>query len=252
MRNQAQTRQIEVFGTNAIAFSIGFTVEDANNEPPVLVFTPPGPFTNAVGTTNAFVVSATDADLDPVILGAGTLPFTATFNPGTGAFAWWVTNLYSAGTTNIVNFTADDGVHVVTNSVVIVVPWDANGNGMPDDWEYRWFQGNMNQTAEGDFDGDDFPNYAEWVASTDPAAPGSYIGWEAMFKTGTNLTLTFQAVPGRSYHIEARPEMAVGAPEWSLLGSVTNDGDTTVTWTDTTYNTNSPRYYRIKVPAFTP
>lgn len=252
MRNQAQTRQVELVGTNTLAFSIGFTVEEDSNVAPVLVFTPPGPYTNAVGTTNTFVVSATDGDMDPVTLGSGALPFTATFNPGTGVFTWWVTNLYTAGTTNWVTFTADDGVFVVSNTVAIIVPWDANGNGMPDDWEYRWFQGNMNQTAEGDFDGDDFPNYSEWVASTDPAAPGSYIGWESMFRAGTNLSLTFQAVPGRTYHIEARPEMAAGSPEWAWMGSVTNDGDNSVTWTDTTYNTNTPRFYRIKVPAFTP
>ena len=48
MRNQAQTRQVEVFGTNTLAFSIGFTVEDAENAAPVLVFTPPGPYLSLI------------------------------------------------------------------------------------------------------------------------------------------------------------------------------------------------------------
>ena len=69
-------------------------------------------------------------------------------------------------------------MQTVTNIATIVVPWDANGNDMPDDWEFDRFDGDMTQTSVGDFDDDGFPNYSEWVASTDPNAPGSYIGWE--------------------------------------------------------------------------
>ena len=72
MRNQAQTRQVEMFGTNALAFSLGFSAEDTSNEPPQISFVPQGPYTNAVGTTNAFTVSATDPDIDPVTLGSGS------------------------------------------------------------------------------------------------------------------------------------------------------------------------------------
>ncbi len=253
MRNQAQTRQVEVFGTGTLAFSISLEAAEAVNEPPVLNMVPAQTvFTNAVGTTNRFTVSATDPEEDPVTLASGPLPFTATFNPGTGAFAWWVTNLYSAGTTNRVVFTADDGVHVVTNTVAIVVPWDANGNGMPDDWEYLRFNGALTNTADGDADGDGFPNFSEWWASTDPSSPGSYIGWDEMFKAGTNLTLVFQAFPGRVYHIEGRDNLADGSGAWAWLGSVTNDGDSEAQWSDPAYPTNVLRSYRIKIPAYSP
>ena len=252
MRNLAQTRQVEVVGTNTLAFIISFSAESTSNTPPELVLTPSGPFTNAVGTTNAFVVSATDADDDPVTLASGVLPFSATFDTGTGAFSWTVTNLYSAGTTNLVIFTADDGVQVVTNTATIIVPWDANLNGMPDDWEFLWFDGDMAQTADGDFDDDGFPNYAEWVASTDPSAPGSYVGWEQMFKVGSSMTLTFQAIPGRTYHVQGSDNLVGGEPLWLPLGSVTNDGDNEVEWTDTNAPAAGVRSYRIKIPAFAP
>lgn len=254
MRNQPQTRQVEIVGTNTLSFAIALLAEEASNEPPALAFTPQGPYTNAVGTTNAFVVSATDPDDDPVTLGSGTLPYTATFNAGTGAFAWWVTNLGCAGTTNLVAFTANDGIYGVTNTVTIVVPWDANNNGMPDDWEFLWFDGDMTQTADGDKDDDGFPNYNEWVASTDPDAPGSYIGWETMFKVSGGMSLTFQAVPGRTYHIEGKDDLPMGTNLWRTLGSVTNDGDNMAEWTDTAYPTNGlpARIYRIKIPAFVP
>ena len=252
MRNQAQTRQVELVGTNTLAFTIAFSSEGASNTPPVITFTPAGPFTNVVGSTNTFVVSANDVDNDPVTLSSGALPFSASFNPGTGVFLWWVTNMYSAGTTNHVMFTADDGVQTVTNIATIVVPLDFNGNGIPDDWEYSRFGGSMTNTANGDFDGDGFPNYAEWVASTDPAAPGSYIGWETMFKVGVTMQLTFQAVPGRIYHIEGKDNLGAPLPDWTWLGTVTNDGDNVAEWTDTSYPTNSTRSYRIKIPAYAP
>ncbi len=252
MRNLAQTRQVEMVGTNAIAFSLGFDAEVIVNEPPVLVFTPPGPYTNAVGATNLFVVSATDPEDDPVTLASGPLPFTATFNSGTGVFSWWVTNLYSAGTTNVVMFTADDGVNTTTNFAVIVVPWDANGNDIPDDWEFRWFGGDMSQTKNGDFDVDGFPNYAEWVASTDPSAPGSYIGWETLLKVSGGMSLTFQAVPSRTYHIEGNDNELPAPDGWKHLVTLVNDGDNLVEWTDTSSPTNAIRHYRIKIPAFTP
>ncbi len=250
MRNLAQTRSVEIVGTNTLAFTLDLVAEDAN-EPAVLSFDPDQSiFTNAVGTTNAFTVEATDPDDDPVALGSGALPFTATFNTNTGAFAWWVTNLGCAGTTNVVVFTADDGSEVVSNSVTIVVPWDANGNGMPDDWEFSYF-GDLNETADGDFDGDSFANYAEWVASTDPNAPGSYIGWQNKFTLASNqVALTFQTLSGRTYHIEGLDGQLNSTNQWRSLGSLVSTSSLTI-WTDTNA-TPAIRNYRIKIPAYAP
>ncbi len=253
MRNLAQTRSVEIVGTNALVFTLDLAVDEANG-PAVLSFDPDqAVFTNAVGTTNAFTVSATDPDDDPVTLGSGALPFTATFNAGTGAFAWWVTNMGAAGTTNAVAFTADDGTVVVTNVATIVVPWDANGNGMPDDWEFLWFDGDLTQTANGDYDGDHFPNINEWVANTDPGAPGSYIGWENKFvMTNGEVRLTFQSIPDRTYHIEGYDgHLSDPNHSWSNLDTVVATS-TNTDWTDTGAPLPNIRNYRIKIPAFTP
>jgi Glycosyl hydrolase family 57/Alpha amylase, catalytic domain/Bacterial TSP3 repeat len=252
MRNLAQTRQVELVGTNTLSFSITLSSEDAGNDPPVLSFAPNGPYTNAVGNTNTFTVSAIDPDDDPVVLGFVSIPVGSTFDTNTGVFEWWVTNMGTAGTTNWIDFTADDGVQTVTNTAMIVIPWDSNANGMPDDWEFLWFSGDMTQTEEGDADGDGFMNRAEWVASTDPLAPGSYIGWETLVRTATNVSLTFQAVPGRIYHIEGRENQMANTNTWNPLGSVTNDGDSVGEWVDTEFPDNMTRMYRIKIPAFVP
>jgi hypothetical protein len=131
------------------------------------------------------------------------------------------------------------------------VPWDANGNGMPDDWEFFYF-GNLLQTADGDFDGDSFPNYAEWIASTDPSAPGDYIGWDWQGKEGGLWKLTFKARPGGVYHVEGKDDGVMGQTVWTHLGSLTNGAGDTAEWVDVEYPETGTRYYRIKIPRFSP
>ncbi|HPC19737.1 MAG: hypothetical protein KBC66_04640 [Kiritimatiellae bacterium] len=252
MRNQAQTRQVEIVGTNTLSFSIGFFAADSENHPPEIGFAPPGPYTNAVGTTNAFLVTATDPDENPVELASGPLPFTATFNPATGAFAWWVTNMGSAGTTNTVQFTANDGTVIVTNTATIVVPWDANGNDIPDDWEFKYFDGDLTQPKMGDWDDDHFPNFYEWWASTDPDAPGSYIGWVESYEVPEGMKLISLAVPNGIYHIEGNDNQLPDPDSWQYLATVTNDLDETVEWIDPDYPANAVRHYRIKIPRHVP
>ncbi len=50
---------------------------------------------------------------------------------------------------------------------------DANGNGIPDWWELHYF-GNLNQPADGDFDGDGVSNLDEYLEGTNPNNPASF------------------------------------------------------------------------------
>jgi hypothetical protein len=50
---------------------------------------------------------------------------------------------------------------------------DSNGNGIPDWWELKYF-GNLNQTGNGDYDGDGVDNLDEYLEGTDPTNPNSY------------------------------------------------------------------------------
>lgn len=256
MRNLAQTRQVEISGTDAIAFTMAF--EATENTAPEIAFSPAGPYVTAVGSNLSFAVSASDPDGDAVALSAENLPAGASFDAATGAFAWPVANLGTGGRTNdetlAVAFVADDGTATTSADASITVLWDANGNGMGDDWEYLKFGGCMTNAAAADSDGDGFANYSEWIAGTDPAAPGSYIGWisQSVTKTATstNLALTFLSVPGGTYQIEWTDSPGLVAGSWSTLATgVVSQGDTT-TWIDEGYlsRTNSTGMYRIKVP----
>ena len=260
MRNQAQTRQVELVGTNTLAFTIELASSiSAANEPPVLEFTPESPYVMPVGATSSFTVAAIDYDSPSTTLTASNLPtggaHVATFSEVTGVFSWHVTALSQGSRTNDQIYTntvfmADDGTSTTSAMVTITVPWDADSDGMPDDWEYLKF-GTTTNAAGGDWDNDGFPNYSEWVASTDPDAPGSYIGWENKFALSSNtVALTFQTLAGRTYHIEGLDGSITNTNEWAHLDTV-QAVSTQTTWTDTNA-WPAARNYRIKIPAFVP
>ena len=64
-----------------------------------------------------------------------------------------------------------------------IVGFDGDGDGLPDWWEIQHF-GNLTSSWNGDFDGDGFSNWAEFIADTDPKDPNSY------------LRMTIHNVPG--------------------------------------------------------
>ncbi|MGD9612944.1 MAG: hypothetical protein AB7V22_08575 [Kiritimatiellia bacterium] len=260
MRNQAQTRQVELVGTNALAFTIELASSASGaDEPPVLEFSPPGPYAMPVGATSSFTVAAIDYDSPATTLTASNLPVggskLAAFDPNTGAFSWHVTALGQGGRTNDVTYTntvfnAYDGTSATAATVVIVVPWDADADGMPDDWELLKF-GTVTNAASGDWDYDGFPNYSEWVASTDPSSPGSFIGWEnKMVLTPSTVALTFQSIVGHTYTIEALDGLLTGGNEWGYLDTVVSTNDP-MTWVDDNALPDI-RNYRIKIPLVQP
>ena len=69
---------------------------------------------------------------------------------------------------------------------------DANGNGIPDGWELQHF-GNLDQPADGDFDGDAFSNRAEYLAGTDPEDPQSSLRITAIEIEAGGVHLTWKA-----------------------------------------------------------
>ncbi len=63
-----------------------------------------------------------------------------------------------------------DGMSTAFEALVSHSDWnnaDQNTNGIPDGWEWNHF-GNLNQTAEGDYDGDGISNLQEYLNGTNP------------------------------------------------------------------------------------
>ncbi|MBR0056617.1 MAG: hypothetical protein IJP66_04750, partial [Kiritimatiellae bacterium] len=253
MRNAAHVRQVEVSGTGNLAYSVAFSVEDAG-EPPVITVDPDDdPHVFPVGSTSTFTVTASDGTL-----AAGDLPayagVSATF--ADGVFSWAVPALSAGGRTNDiatnVTFTASNAAGDTTQAVNLSIPWDADGNGLSDDWELSKL-GDLDADPAADPDEDNASNYDEWVAGTDPLNADSYIGWTSQFANPADGTfqLTFQSVPGATYVIEWADSARLLSGAWTNIDTVASQGYTT-TWTDAGYadRDSSVGLYRIRVPFF--
>ncbi|MBR4189638.1 MAG: hypothetical protein IKQ55_06720 [Kiritimatiellae bacterium] len=257
MRNAAHVRQVDVTGTGSLAFTLAFSVENTENLPPVITVTPDrNPQLFPVGATTSFTVDASDPDSANVTVSCGPLPKAgntlASFSGSTHVFSWTPSPL-SQGTrtedfkTNV-TFTATDGTNTTSRTVNIVIPWDSDGDAMPDDWEFLRF-GTLAQHAGTDWDQDEFLDWKEYVAGTSPIDPFDYLGCESLFVDHAAKTaeLTFQSVPGKSYAIEAA-EGGTGliAFDWTVVAVPVQATGPHTTWLDTD-PASTTRMYRIRV-----
>lgn len=93
---------------------------------------------------------------------------------------------------------------------------DANGNGIPDWWELKYF-GNLNQTALGDYDGDGVSNLDEYKEGTNPADATSF-----------NPRLQVQSVHGA---VSISPELPYYSKvQFVFLSAVPDPGHAFVGW----------------------
>ena len=121
---------------------------------------------------------------------------------------------------------------------------DSDGDGLPDEWETRYFS-NHDPSAEEDFDGDNQSNLVEYHAGTDPTDIKSLF---KAYATETNeanqFSLNWFSVPGRSYTVQYVEKMS---EEWQNLqeGIPASTNGNSTTFTDSSLEGKSQRYYRI-------
>lgn len=126
---------------------------------------------------------------------------------------------------------------------------DTDGDGLPDRWEIA--NGLDPNSAEGenganaDPDNDGFSNWQEFLAGTSPRDPASLFQLNAARLPTGEISLRFNAAPGRRYTIQFLDNLnskawqlfrTYSAPTENNLGIVTDSV------------TNSARYYRVRVP----
>ena len=131
---------------------------------------------------------------------------------------------------------------------VLTTPADTDGDGLPDAWESaNGLNPNDNSDAAQDKDGDGATNTDEYTAGTDPQNRASVLlATHAMLANGS-ADITFDAVAGKSYKLEASPNLAAASwttiatlPVQAASGPVTvNDPDAAVT---------NRRFYRVTTP----
>jgi subtilisin family serine protease len=127
---------------------------------------------------------------------------------------------------------------------------DPNNNGLPDWWETTYFQSLGSVSPDEDWDGDGATNLQEFLAGTSPtdAASGLRVSAESRSVSGNAFSLTWPAVPGKTYQV-----WAGDAPDGPWQSTLPNSlvtafsGQTSVTYTDTTVLGVTRRFYRIEV-----
>jgi hypothetical protein len=97
---------------------------------------------------------------------------------------------------------------------------DDDNDGIPDVWEIAHGTNPLVNDAAADPDHDGFSNLAEYQAGTDPQDPKSFFHINRVTPTGESVTITFDAVPGRTYALLHDPTLT-GKPK-VLKGGITS------------------------------
>ena len=100
---------------------------------------------------------------------------------------------------------------------------------------------------DGDDDGDGQTNADELIAGTDPLNPSSRFQINTILATPTGTTLTWTAVPGRTYTVQAREDLSPSGA-WVPIGTVNNANGLAIgSYMDSAISSPSRRFYRIVV-----
>jgi hypothetical protein len=114
--------------------------------------------------------------------------------------------------------------HIAVGNLFAALPApDEDADGLPDDWEERFF-GAGGATPLGDPDHDGLSNLQEWLAGTDPTVD-RVSRLLAVTVRGRDLAVRFQSVPGTVYRLErtanlTQPNWVTASPDLVGDGSI--------------------------------
>ena len=124
-------------------------------------------------------------------------------------------------------------------SLVTVSDWDEDG--LPDEWEQDCFS-SLDETADGDADGDGASNIDEYIAGTNPADSGSLLAVSGIYTTGGFELEWSPCVTGRWYTVQWMGSL--GDDDQSLQNHLEYPQNS---YTDIVHNAESSGYYRVEV-----
>ena len=97
-----------------------------------------------------------------------------------------------------------------------------------------------------DTDGDAMPDWAEWIAGTDPLDASSYLKVEAITAGQDQVALRFFAVSNHTYSLLSRPEMTAGS--WTVLTNLAAQPTSREVRTTNAIPPGETRFFRLATP----
>ena len=130
----------------------------------------------------------------------------------------------------------------MTNETAVTVPADANGNGLPDGWEWQQ-TGSLTNPADAVIGPSGFTLLEHYIAGTTPASSTDY--FHAVGISGAPALISVPTVSGRLYRIWFSDDSLSPAPVWHLFG---NQANGIGSWLET----NPPTARRTFIDDYTP
>jgi hypothetical protein len=155
-------------------------------------------------------------------------------NAGNNAYVSGATDL--DGNPRIVGGTVDIGAYEFQAPTSLLSYAWAQQYGLPTD-------------GSGDFtdnDADTMNNWQEWRAGTIPTNALSVLRLLTPVSDGTNLTVSWESVAGRSYFLERAPDLSGTSAFTPIASNVLGQANIT-SCVDTNAVGSSPRFYRVGV-----
>jgi hypothetical protein len=119
---------------------------------------------------------------------------------------------------------------------------DTDGDGLDDDWEVAFFN-DLSRDGNGDFDHDGQSDRAEFLSGTDPTNTGSVLrALTVTPESGTAVTVYWNAVPGRTYQVQYKDNVAAG---WTTIYGQVTATSTTASKVDSSDPLPAQRFYRV-------
>lgn len=139
-------------------------------------------------TTSSTVGGSVNASAGPWVDANASVTVEAVNNPGF-VFVGWSGDSISASAS--LTFPMTRPISLTANFAV-----DSDNDGLPDNWEYRYFgEGNLSEAANGNPDMDDADNITEYRRGSNPAHAESLVFTDGLFSNWINET-DDRALPG--------------------------------------------------------
>lgn len=138
------------------------------------------------------------------------------------------------------------------DDVMFGPPWasDTDHDGLPDEWERRYFGDLTTADQTTDFDEDGFPDAVEYRTATQPTNAASLLAVLDISPTpgagGSNVVLHWPSATGRLYSIEYATNL-LDRPDYGVLQTGIAGASETTGWTNAVPGADGPVYYRVRL-----